>query len=257
MVTLSSNKSSYQEPHAFDLTWRNYLPSISQFCCCFQTQIRLEDEDTVIEPAYYNDLRRESFDTTWEFESVLGQNDIQFVTGNPFGTVKKRTKKKRQPRPDVIMEIESAEFLAEDQIAHLAYNRHSKNMDQYGEEVCYNRIQGPIVQEMQAPDSFTLDSSETYNSADTLPSNLMKNVGSSKKADRAKKNRLKSENTHDTRAALTAYQVQDDISIPSLTDNAPFVSDQHPFTYFENHTQSEQEEPADRNVFNLGKRIFG
>lgn len=59
-------------------------------------------------------------------------------------------------------------------------------MDQYGEEVCYNRIQGPIVQEMQAPDSFTLDSSETYNSADTLPSNLMKNVGSSKKADRAK-----------------------------------------------------------------------
>lgn len=153
----SSSSHIDDEPHAFDLTWRNYLPSVSQFCCCFQKQaIRLDDDDPLIEPIYYNDhtlYRGEALQNylnnprDWEFESVLSQNDLpQFVTRNPFGTSKKKTakKKKRQQRQErpVVMEtdledgdihgydiqegIEDAEFLADDQIAHLAYNRHSK-----------------------------------------------------------------------------------------------------------------------------------
>lgn len=160
MIKLFTNKSPTsqlnQEPHAFDLTWKNYLPSISQFCCCFQRQgIRLEEEGEgqLIEPAYYNDHSLHRGETLqnyldnsrdWEFESVLSQSDLpHFVTRNPFGTSKKkmnkRKKRQRRERP-VIMETdleegdlhgydiheEDAEFLADDQIAHLAYNRYSK-----------------------------------------------------------------------------------------------------------------------------------
>ncbi|KAG2200341.1 hypothetical protein INT47_002255 [Mucor saturninus] len=173
------------ELHAFDLTWRNYLPSASQFCCCLSNRgnIRLEDEDPLVEPAYYNDhtlYRGEALQNylenprDWEFESVLGQNDLpQFVTRNPFGTSSlkkkksKKSKKSKRERP-VVMETDmeegdiigyeidhhqqDAEFLGDDQIANLAYNRHSSQvMDQYGEELYYDHVQGPVVQEMQAP----------------------------------------------------------------------------------------------------------
>lgn len=154
------------ELHAFDLTWRNYLPSVSTFCC-FNRGIRLEDtDDTVIEPAYYNDhtlYRGEALQNyldnsrDWEFDSVLGQNDElpQFVTRNPFGTAsikKKKSKskknKKKRERP-VVMETDleegdtivgydiednqayyhdDAEFLGDDQIASLAYNRNSSQV---------------------------------------------------------------------------------------------------------------------------------
>ncbi|KAI8075562.1 hypothetical protein BDF21DRAFT_423173 [Thamnidium elegans] len=178
--------SSDDELHAFDLTWRNYLPSVSQFCCCVQRAgvIRLDDEDPLlIEPAYYNDhtlYRGEALQNyldnprDWEFESVLGQNDLpHFVTRNPFGTQsikkkKKKSKKQKKREQPVVMETdmeegdimgydvdnhqEDAEFLGDDQIANLAYNRHSSQlMDQYGEELYYQNIQGPIIQEMQAP----------------------------------------------------------------------------------------------------------
>lgn len=151
------------ELHAFDLTWRNYLPSVSQFCCCLQSRgaIRLDDEDPLIEPAYYNDhtlYRGEALQNyldnprDWEFESVLGQNDLpRFVTRNPFGTASMKKKKKKskksktnkRERP-VVMETdmeegdiigydidehqEDAEYLGDDQIANLAYNRHSSQV---------------------------------------------------------------------------------------------------------------------------------
>ncbi|KAI8647825.1 hypothetical protein BD408DRAFT_407859 [Parasitella parasitica] len=181
------------ELHAFDLTWRNYIPSASQFCCCFKDRgIQLEDDDPLIDPPYYNDqtlYRGEALENyvdsgprDWEFESVLGQNDLpQFVTRNPFGTssLKKKKshkkKKNRRERPAVedadVEEGNSvgysirdqqaeeryhgnndAEFLGDDQIANLAYNRYSSQlMDQYGEELYQGHVQGPIEQEMQAP----------------------------------------------------------------------------------------------------------
>lgn len=149
------------ELHAFDLTWRNYLPSASQFCCCLSNRggIRLDDEDPLVEPPYYNDhtlYRGEALQNyldnprDWEFESVLGQNDLpQFVTRNPFGTSSikkkksKKQKKNKRERP-VVMETDmeegdiigydidhhqqDAEFLGDDQIANLAYNRHSSQV---------------------------------------------------------------------------------------------------------------------------------
>ncbi|CAO0803504.1 unnamed protein product [Mucor circinelloides] len=180
------------ELHAFDLTWRNYIPSASQFCCCFKSKgIQLEDDDPLIDPPYYNDqtlYRGEALQNyldnprDWEFESVLGgQNDLpQFVTRNPFGTSslkKKKSHKKKKNRRErsAVMETDAeegdiagysigdqyhheeyynddAEFLGDDQIANLAYNRHSSQvMDQYGEELYQGHVQGPIEQEMQAP----------------------------------------------------------------------------------------------------------
>lgn len=176
----TNNRNSYMSSNdlssAFDLTWRNYLPSASQFCCCGRGGNIQLDDDPVIEPAYYNDhtlYRGEALQNyldnprDWEFESVLsgGQNDHlpQFVTRNPFGTASSSSKKKSgkkskkqknkrsgDSRP-VVMETDmeedvvtgydiyeeeepeayyndDAEFLGDDQIANLAYNRHSSQV---------------------------------------------------------------------------------------------------------------------------------
>ncbi|KAI9251709.1 hypothetical protein BY458DRAFT_523556 [Sporodiniella umbellata] len=234
MVTLPNNNNSQsQEPHAFDLTWKNYLPSVSQFYCCLRPPIRLEDdEDTLIEPLYYNDLRREAFDTNWEFEPVLGQINSKPSNG------KKKSKKRRHHRPEAIMEIEDdAEFVAEGQIAYLAHSQHSKNTQRY-EQACYKRMPVPIVEDV-SNEPFASETYSNQDSADT-PNHFVNNCGSSKNKD--KKKRSKKTNL-DTQTESIGYQIHDEFSIPSLTDNAPFVSDQHPFTYFQDsHTQSEQED---------------
>lgn len=61
------------------------------------------------------------------------------------------------------------------------------------------------------------------------------------------------------------YSSSDELNLPSLADNTPFVSDQHPFTYFtdEQHSNEEGESPEDdtvnvRNlVFGFGKKWLG
>lgn len=388
------------ELHAFDLTWRNYLPSVSTFCC-FNRGIRLEDtDDTVIEPAYYNDhtlYRGEALQNyldnsrDWEFDSVLGQNDElpQFVTRNPFGTAsikKKKSKskknKKKRERP-VVMETDleegdtivgydiednqayyhdDAEFLGDDQIASLAYNRNSSQvMDQYGEELYYQHVQGPTVQEMQPPPPPTQfyaarsmpvmnfdDKGEEQNYDDyeervvTVPGPstvkpqasieaaqallserlddlteklaFIKNniihiqppatqedeiddsdrntLHTIKKHSEDDQNSMSSdidsitsealnvyENTATTyennvqQSSSSRYSTGDELHIPSLVDNTPFVSDQHPFTYFnednnqydneDNTEQQARDEETDqilnvRNiVFDFGKKWLG
>lgn len=423
------------ELHAFDLTWRNYLPSVSSFCCFKGGAIRLDDDGDplLVEPAYYNDhtlYRGEALQNyldnsrDWEFESVLGQNDLpQFVTRNPFGTssVKnskknkssKKKKKHKRERP-VIMETDmeeggssetvvggydiednhsayyndDAEFLGDDQIANLAYNRHSSQVtDQYGEELYYEHVQGPIVQEMQAPppsqprefyaartmptmhfnpeeeeenygeyeervvtvpgpSHITTKPQASIEAAQALlserlddlteklafiknniihiqPPSTKKEQTSDDECDRntlhtIRRHNENEENTEEevalaaeqnsttssddidsiTSEALNVYEntttayenhhIQqqqqtsrrryssgDELHIPSLVDNTPFVSDQHPFTYFTDHTHDnsdnindddEEEETAQtsnneggiRNiVFDLGKKWFG
>ncbi|KAG1461320.1 hypothetical protein G6F46_004982 [Rhizopus delemar] len=341
MIKLFTNKSPTsqlnQEPHAFDLTWKNYLPSISQFCCCFQRQgIRLEEEGEgqLIEPAYYNDHSLHRGETLqnyldnsrdWEFESVLSQSDLpHFVTRNPFGTSKKkmnkRKKRQRRERP-VIMETdleegdlhgydiheEDAEFLADDQIAHLAYNRYSKNIDQYGEDVYYNVIQGPIIQEMQTSkatyaarsvpglqSSLDNEASNKLNpkSSTSIPqAELVDQTDNTIPAEEQnlgkltlhiqQEEQIKQISDIDSIAASealdeyenTAYSSgryhanEDDFHLPSLVNNAPFVSDQHPFTYFteqiSKHVHSEEEEEEEdnnqglKNAFNLGRKLLG
>ncbi|KAI8078702.1 uncharacterized protein BX664DRAFT_37429 [Halteromyces radiatus] len=64
MFSLSSSQQHNEEPNAFDLTWRNYLPSTSQFCLCLpslgrQRQgILLDENDNhlIDSPSYYNDF---------------------------------------------------------------------------------------------------------------------------------------------------------------------------------------------------------
>ncbi|KAI9499073.1 hypothetical protein BDB00DRAFT_783662 [Zychaea mexicana] len=178
------------EPNAFDLTWRNYLLPSSCIPNIFKRQqpIRLGDDDDgnivdphdelFISPNYYQGRAVRGYldnPQDWEFDSVLHNDQQQFpefVTRNPFGrksSKKKRKHKKHQHHhhnyPRVVREgvvdgdeeeifsedIQDAEFLGDDQIAHLAYER-SKNMDPYGEEgyidSTYDR---PISQEMQPP----------------------------------------------------------------------------------------------------------
>jgi hypothetical protein len=54
------------------------------------------------------------------------------------------------------------------------------------------------------------------------------------------------------------YSTSDELHIPSLADNTPFVSDHHPFSYFEDQTHEDQDENMSglKNVLNLGKRFF-
>lgn len=54
------------------------------------------------------------------------------------------------------------------------------------------------------------------------------------------------------------YSSSDELHLPSLTDNTPFVSDQHPFTYFNNHsTLDEEEEEEQENTTNVRNMVFG
>ncbi|KAL9545782.1 hypothetical protein MBANPS3_006983 [Mucor bainieri] len=407
------------ELHAFDLTWRNYIPSASQFCCCFKSRgIQLEDDDPLIDPPYYNDqtlYRGEALQNyldnprDWEFESVLGgQNDLpQFVTRNPFGTSslkKKKSHKKKKNRRErsAVMETDAeegdvagysiadqhqheeyynddAEFLGDDQIANLAYNRHSSQvMDQYGEELYQGYVQGPIEQEMQAPPpprefyaaraipNIDFDSYEDYEERAVPVQHLQPSSSSSSssaqqqnplvsveaaqallsdKLDdlteklafiknniihiRPQSSQQEADNTQDTdeeydrttlhtlhheepreshsisdldsvaSEALDVYENTashssmhnpstthssiarryssgDELHIPSLVDNTPFVSEQHPFSYFTDHnnsTPSHHQEDAStddessnvnnndginvQSVFNMGRKWLG
>lgn len=112
MVILYSNGNNNKislidEPHPFDLTWRNYLPSFSQFCCCFQRQqnIRLEEDSLYQGEALQNYLDNP---VDWEFETILGQN-------------KRRYKKKKRTLDLENVYYEDADFLADDQIHNLVY----------------------------------------------------------------------------------------------------------------------------------------
>lgn len=74
-------------------------------------------------------------------------------------------------------------------------------------------------------------------------------------------------------SSSSRYSTGDELHIPSLVDNTPFVSDQHPFTYFnednnqydneDNTEQQAQDEETDqilnvRNiVFDFGKKWLG
>lgn len=57
----------------------------------------------------------------------------------------------------------------------------------------------------------------------------------------------------------------DELHLPSLVDNTPFVSDQHPFTYFteQQHSANQEEDSEEenntlnvRNVLDLGRKWF-
>ncbi|KAI9007933.1 hypothetical protein CLU79DRAFT_533188 [Phycomyces nitens] len=133
------------ELNAFDLTWRNYLPSMTQLCPCLaifpRRGIQLDDYDDDagnLGPQYYNDhsiyqgqtiqgYLRNSRDR--EFESVLeggGEDGIfsggdympSFVTRNPFGRSKKKRSRRRKDRAHLIQEHDEPavyEIFSEDQ----------------------------------------------------------------------------------------------------------------------------------------------
>jgi hypothetical protein len=53
------------------------------------------------------------------------------------------------------------------------------------------------------------------------------------------------------------YSSSDELHLPSLTDNTPFVSDQHPFTYFNNHSSHEEEEEEEESTSNVRNMVYG
>lgn len=169
------NRTSFigDELHAFDLTWRNYIPSISQLCCCHRNnRIQLaEDDNDLIEPVYYNDhtlYRGEAIQNylqnsrDLEFDSVLNQDPSQISTRNPFGHKHKKDKKKKKKKNQLaVMETDleediigynieqqqqqpqyyyndDAEFLADDQIANLVYQVHHTDNKKNYSQLIYN-----------------------------------------------------------------------------------------------------------------------
>ncbi|KAL0074302.1 hypothetical protein F4703DRAFT_1362126 [Phycomyces blakesleeanus] len=145
------------ELNAFDLTWRNYLPSMTQLCPCFGIfkggSIQLDDDDEStgnLGPHYYNDQSiyqgrtiqgylRNSRDR--EFESVLengggedgafsrGDYMPSFVTRNPFEHDEPAVYEIFSEEQDRV----DAESLGDDQIANLVFK--PKTSDQYDEEL--------------------------------------------------------------------------------------------------------------------------
>ncbi|KAI9485390.1 MAG: hypothetical protein EXX96DRAFT_645351 [Benjaminiella poitrasii] len=394
------------ELHAFDLTWRNYIPSASQFCCCFKSRgIQLDDvdDDPLIEPNYYNDqtlYRGEALENYipnggFAESSLFGQNN-NFITRNPFGnnhsptTFSKKKKKKSHKKKNhrhsqheqmaAVFDLESepyqspeesyydhndAEFLEDDQIAKIAYNKHrSQTMDSYGEELYDGNIGGPHVQEMHSSSRrefyaaktmpiihFMTEEEErvenesicrnleeqsrivTVEAAQTLLSDRLDDLtekltyiknniiqirphstaqeGTSRinnddddEYDKTTLRTLKQssdtesntvavsdidsiasealdvyENTADNHSTTTTenhqyslinnapnrrYSSHGGLDIPSLVDNTPFVSEQHPFTYFTDQEVRQNEETSVdeegltiQNVFNAGRKWLG
>ncbi|KAI8333787.1 hypothetical protein EDC96DRAFT_579351 [Choanephora cucurbitarum] len=349
MSSDSQRRQSYLNNNsAFDLTWKNYIPSLSDFCYCFkQGNIRLED-DIVVEPAYYNDHTLHRGDVLnssrdWEFESVLSQSD--FVTRNPFGHndntarrkkshSKRGSRKNRFERPAVmetdmedehfagydLYDNEDAEFLADDQIAHLAYHRPDLEVtDQFGEEEYVQYAHGPIVQEMHTQREFYaartmpeihFDDQESLSSRPLINEAAQNSLGHQLKDASDKLNFVKnnmidtsSQNSHDetdrhtlhtlhpheesnlivtsaidsvASEALDVYEstasqsqhitrrYSDELHLPSLHDNTPFVSDQHPFSYISEQNQSNSNIQESSNnelnvqsVLDIGRKWLG
>ncbi|KAI7866774.1 hypothetical protein BDF14DRAFT_1809877 [Spinellus fusiger] len=185
-------QQTVNEPNAFDLTWRNYLPSLTQFCPCVpflssqHSPIHLDpdDEPSSLDTHYYNDHTlyqgqavRGYLDNAqdWEFDAVIdqdsmfaGENVPPFVTRNPFGKSKRKRSKRRKGssllnsnkhQPPAVYEIFSedqdradAESLGDDQIASLILQHKSV---EYYEEECdmIPSYSRPRVQEMLPPNS--------------------------------------------------------------------------------------------------------
>ncbi|KAI8098296.1 uncharacterized protein B0P05DRAFT_521286 [Gilbertella persicaria] len=303
-----SNRQSYlNNNNAFDLTWRNYLPSLSEFnCCCLrQKGIQLED-DPIIEPVYYNDhslYRGESLESylnnprDWEFESVLGQSD--FLTRNPF--IRKKSHRKKHRERSAVMETDmedgdiagyelydDAEFLGDDQIAHLAYHRsNSQVMNPYGQDepaFYAARIMPDInLTTAEGSKSLVIDES-TQSLLNQKLDYIKKNMAqmNQEEDDLFERNTLNTlcppeerhptgisdidsvasealevyENTHQHQLEQDTRRYSDELHLPSHVDNTPFVSDQHPFSYF-NEQNVNSDSLNVQTVFNLGRKWLG
>ncbi|KAG1151304.1 hypothetical protein G6F37_001610 [Rhizopus arrhizus] len=261
MVILYSNGNNNKislidEPHPFDLTWRNYLPSFSQFCCCFQRQqnIRLEEDSLYQGEALQNYLDNP---TDWEFETILGQN-------------KRRNKKKKRTLDLENVYYEDAEFLADDQIHNLVYKEPVTSKEFYAAKSVPNlqfndeASSSTLKPESSTSQALLIDLTEKLK---FIQSNHIQS--SSLEADQTSLHTLHIQPEEQVKSvsdidSIIASEVLDEYEnpqaiynndndgfyIPSLTDNAPFASDQHPFSYIEDTT-------TDEGLFNLGRKIFG
>lgn len=242
------------EPNVFDLTWRNYLLPSQLFpnCCGISRRqpIRLEEDDDelFLGPDYYRDY----LDTRdWEADPyndystdthrqqhpppppfLLPPHQQQafadIVTRNPFGkshvSKKKKKNKKNKPVRDVDLlgdHEEDAEFLGDEQIAHLAYNRYSKgDMDQYGEEAYLDGHGGPIVQEMQTPPQH-----KEYYAARSMPSAYLvqDDFNDDQQQQQQKNNEASSSSSNDQGVVVKAAQNLLSDRLEDLTDKLVYI----------------------------------
>jgi hypothetical protein len=155
-----------EEPNAFDLTWRNYLPSTSQLCPCLpligrpRQGILLDDSNTtdhnnlLISPPYYNDF--------YQANAVRGylddQHDREFddllLTNNKLkkttsGKSKKRSKRKRYPKQRLLAKpsVTPAPYGYYDDDEDTAYDYHGNTTDGYS-YYDHEQRQGPTVYEV-------------------------------------------------------------------------------------------------------------
>ncbi|KAI7904478.1 uncharacterized protein BX663DRAFT_505161 [Cokeromyces recurvatus] len=306
------------ELHAFDLTWRNYIPSIPQCCCFFKNRgggIQLDDEDDnlFIESIYYNDRDMNSFT-------------------REVGQKKKKKSRKRRHDDNTLFnyqqqeeELYDAEFIGDEQIASLITYNKTQNMDPYGEEL-YNSIdnredpiiiqeilprQGgefyaartiPTTIEQMIPEQtiskplvvpaqvFLNDRIDELTKKITCIKNTMIQIHPEAVAVEEDASALDCQESHPhavvmsdidsvTSEALDLYETTahpssssiqryslDKLHIPSLVNHTPFVSEQHPFSYFTDDSLTlpppdsivnNNEALSVQNVFHVGKKWLG
>ncbi|KAI7880633.1 hypothetical protein K492DRAFT_177707 [Lichtheimia hyalospora FSU 10163] len=271
------------EPNVFDLTWRNYLVPSQLFpnCCGINRRqpIRLEEDDDelFLGPDYYRDY----LDTRdWETDPyndystdthrqhppppfLLPPHQQQafadIVTRNPFGKSHVSKKKKKSKKNKHVRDVDfladheqDAEFLGDEQIAHLAYNRYSKgDMDQYGEEAYLDGHGGPIVQEMQTPPQH-----KEYYAARSMPSAyLLHNEQDDNDDDQPppKNNEASSSTSNDQVVVVKAAQNLLSDRLEDLTDKLVYIKNNimdinHLTPEEVNRSEQEDDDQADKTT---------
>ncbi|CAO3662824.1 unnamed protein product [Rhizopus stolonifer] len=258
-----SNKdlpSQLNEPHAFELTWKNYLPSISQFNCCFQRQgIQLEEnDDPLIEPAYYNDYSlyqgeaiNDYLDNPrdWEFETLLpGQSDS--IPREPLAIDNQNNENHDKNHRRVKQKTKaSKEF----------YSAKTMPILQFSAET--SPVLKPSLQDLTDKLSFIKNNTRLSEqeegdetSLHTLNIQTEEQIQSVSDIDSVIASEVLDEYEITARTSHTAYQ-EDEIYIPSLADNAPFAFDQHPFGLFADQDDTVNEQAP--GLFSLGRQFFG
>ncbi|KAI9272017.1 hypothetical protein BY458DRAFT_509236 [Sporodiniella umbellata] len=269
MVCSSKDFSSkLNEPHAFELTWKNYLPSTSQLACCFQRQsIQLEDDDCEIQgAAIYNDYwlyKQEALHTYLNNSRDLalkGRSVYTELDKPPTeGTHNKNNHKvsKMNENEDLIDPMNNGKIHT-----HKSFRVKKSDTDlQLSSMVlpalntCTNNSMEVLLNAF-APlkaksDDECIKNIFKVQNDDELDSKSVSDIDSIVASEALEEY----ENTN--RILNEAYR-NEQINIPSLADNPPFTSEQHPFGYFlDQNVVINKEEQGPESVFAFGRKFFG
>ncbi|ORZ05268.1 hypothetical protein BCR42DRAFT_456948 [Absidia repens] len=147
------------EPNAFDLTWRNYLPSTAQLCPCLPTIGRRQQQGILLDDdsnhpidhnsiAYYNDFYQANAVRGYldnqhdrEFDDLLLTNDNR--SRDTGGKSKKRSKRKKYPKRRLLQQRQQQQQ-QEQQLTPY----YDDDYNGYDDGSMYDYQQGPTIYEV-------------------------------------------------------------------------------------------------------------